>query len=316
MGNNFRTTQAGDKFPADGQANYLHFTAYGGHAGMGKNDNNGDGVDHCNIAGWKVPEDHIYSITHSLLQSSSKTIYGAISDGWVSGLDGIAIHVLTDDTVVCSRHTTEGKSPHVDFNCLLGEVKKGVMIYVAICPNGTGGFDGFTVDYSIAKGVVPSINAASEHKVTADDVVELMDHDVACFSKDYPQKNGFTYMYNPDGLITEPSKFKPLVSYNRDQYFTIAGKPSSSENGWLKIGQTDSHPGGGGQFAIVEWVVRTNAESNSYFACERLAWPAAPAVTLSTLQCSAVQYSVVSVQCGVVQRSARALQYSCSAVLM
>lgn len=237
MGNNFRTTQAGDKFPADGQANYLHFTASGGHAGMGKNDNNGDGVDHCNIAGWKVPEDHIYSITHSLLQSSSKQIYGSISDGWVSGLDGIAIHVLTDDKVVCSRHTTEGKSPHVDFNCLLGEVKKGVMIYVAICPNGTGGFDGFTVDYSIAKGVVPSISAASEHKVTVDDVVELMDHDVACFSKDYPQKNGFSYMYNPDGLITEPSKFKPLVSYNRGQYYTIAGKVSSSENGWLKIGQ-------------------------------------------------------------------------------
>jgi hypothetical protein len=99
-----------------------------------------------------------------------------------------------DDKVVCSRSTPEGKTGHVEFNCLLGELTKGTTIYTAVCANGADSHDSYAIDYSIARGVVASIMASSEHKVTAYDVDSQLGHTVAHFGADYPQKNGFTYM--------------------------------------------------------------------------------------------------------------------------
>ena len=48
--------------------------------------------------------------------------------------------------------------------------------------------------------------ASSEYKVTADDVDEKLGHTVAQFKTDYPQKNGFKYMYN-EGTLAEPVCF-------------------------------------------------------------------------------------------------------------
>jgi hypothetical protein len=102
--------------------------------------------------------------------------------------------VLVEDTVVCSRSTPEGKTGHVEFNCLLGELKQGTTIYTAVCANGHASYDSYAIDYSIARGVIPAIKASSEHKVTADDVDAQLGHTVAQYGADYPQKNGFSYM--------------------------------------------------------------------------------------------------------------------------
>jgi hypothetical protein len=51
--------------------------------------------------------------SHCKLRPNTKGILDEIVEGFVgSGLDGLAVHVLVDDQVVCSRRTPEGKTGH------------------------------------------------------------------------------------------------------------------------------------------------------------------------------------------------------------
>jgi hypothetical protein len=85
----FRTTESGDTYPSEAPARYLNMDGLGGHVGAGSaSATNTD--DRCNIAGYSVPEDHIYSITNSFLHSTNQGILDDIVDGF-GALDGMAV---------------------------------------------------------------------------------------------------------------------------------------------------------------------------------------------------------------------------------
>jgi hypothetical protein len=98
----FRPATSGASYPAAVPALYLHMSGYGGHVGSGSLTANND-ADRCNIAGFTVPEDHIYSVTKSTLQSAKGTV--RVFRHKFALENGIGSHICS---VEASRRVTNG----------------------------------------------------------------------------------------------------------------------------------------------------------------------------------------------------------------
>ena len=121
---------------------------------------------------------------------------------------GLKAHVLVGDKEVCSVTTLGEQSGHTEFNCLLGKLTKGTVIYVAITGNGNAAYGSFRMDFSVGTGLQAAIQSSTEHRATMTDVEDELAFDTADFRADFAN-NGFSYMLNK-GKLTEPTKFVPL----------------------------------------------------------------------------------------------------------
>eukprot|EP00729_Bicosta_minor_P005976 gene5977-28444_t len=234
-----------------------------GNGHVGASDADGD---HCFIAGWMVPEDHHYAITDSSITSTTPFQWHSASTGNTEATNGMTVSIYVDDVLQeeCSAATSDGKTAHSEFNCVLGSVAKGATVYVAVCGGGNSAWDAFNVNYKIGNGLKAEINAASEHKTTAADVASMLGDTVADFRADFsapgPSK-GWKYKYNLKDL-GDYGSFVELEA-NTDKYvaYTCGGKADGDQptgacdraTQHLSIKKHGVHPGSKGMYAIVEY---------------------------------------------------------------
>jgi len=252
-------------FPAAIPAGYGHIcsidgSAPAGHVGPGKN-NEGLEFDVGIIAAYTVPEDQFYSILDStLLTNDRATKANTAGMGRMTG--GLKAHVLVGDKEVCSVTTLGEQSGHTEFNCLLGKLTKGTVIYVAITGNGNAAYGSFRMDFSVGTGLQAAIQSSTEHRATMTDVEDELAFDTADFRADFAN-NGFSYMLNK-GKLTEPTKFVPLKNVAGGP-FTCDGqktlpRPTSTacpaNHGYTQVARGGTvHPGSAGGFVVIKYYV-------------------------------------------------------------
>lgn len=123
------------QYPMNGPPGWTRLTGDGGHPGQGVDQ--GAGVDRCAIAAYTLQAG----------QGGKTAIRGSIARPHAHS-GRVMLYVYANDTLK-ETLAVEGGEPTAEFALLLGELKEGDTVYVAVGPDRQDGNDSFSMEYTL-----------------------------------------------------------------------------------------------------------------------------------------------------------------------
>ena len=214
---------------------YVRLTSTGGHTGLHAGGVAGNTIDRYAIAAYTVNQTGFYSIVDSLLKKAS-----------TSG-DGIEVLVLLGSGGASRQLLQDVVDPgkEIDFDTQPFFAKANDTIYVCIGPDGTDGYDTFSLDFSMVRYRPETLTTIADYRDN--------------FRADAPLVAGWQYLWNaPNGWTTapgvtgdmatgaigDPSCYRAML--DAGSYWTSDGNTSGTDHNpdrFVRLSSTGGHPG-------------------------------------------------------------------------